>query len=151
MLLHSLKMSVRALRLDAVRTLLMIAALGLGIGAAMTSATIFRSMAANPLASKEGRVLIPQIDNMAPASPYLEPVEPPKQLSYQDAMALWQARKARRQTITYPNELAVAGSDSALAPSMRAVTATSTERGRPFSSSSALSTLRRAALASPRA
>jgi len=120
-LAHTLRLSLRALRQDLLRSLLMIVALGLGIGAAMTSVAVFRAMSVNPLAHKEGRVFIVQMDNMAAGSPYQKAGEPPKQLTYRDATALWQTHQARRQVLLYPNQIALEGLDAPLSPTLATV------------------------------
>ena len=58
--LHSLKRNV-------VLTALMIAAIGVGIGASMTTLTVFRAMSGDPIPRKSTQLFAPQIDNWGPA------------------------------------------------------------------------------------
>ena len=83
----------RSLRRNPILTALMIAAIGLGIGAAMTSLTVLRAMSGNPLAFKDDLVYRPMIDNWSPGRPYdSDSGEPPALFTYKDATALWNAK-----------------------------------------------------------
>lgn len=93
---------------------LVIVLLAFGVAACMVSYAVFRATTSDPLPSRSSRLFVPQIDNFGP-SPYGN--EPPQTLSYTDAVALWQARKASRQTLVYPTRWAVE-SDSRRAPAM---------------------------------
>jgi putative ABC transport system permease protein len=80
----------------------------------MVSYAVFRATTSDPIPSKSPRLYVPQIDNFGP-SPYTD--EPPHMLSYTDAVALWQARKASRQTLVYPTKWGVE-SDNRSIPAM---------------------------------
>lgn len=96
----------RSLRRNPILTALMIAAIGLGIGAAMTSLTVLRAMSGNPLAFKDELVYRPLIDNWSPGRPYdSDTGAPPALFTYKDATALWNAKEARRQAAMFPNVL----------------------------------------------
>jgi putative ABC transport system permease protein len=79
----------------------MVAAIGIGIGACMTIATIHHIMGGNPIPHKSDQLYYVQVDNWDPSEPYDEPNEPPVQLTYLDATALLDADKASRQVIGY--------------------------------------------------
>ncbi|NMW23728.1 ABC transporter permease, partial [Rhodanobacter denitrificans] len=80
--------------------MLVVALLAFGVSACMVSYAVFRATTSDPLPAKSSRLYVPQVDNFGPS--YTWQGEPPSTLSYTDAMALWQARKASRQTLLYP-------------------------------------------------
>jgi putative ABC transport system permease protein len=98
------RLALRSLRRNAVLTLLMIAAIGVGIGASMTTLTVFRAMAADPIPGKSAQLFAVQIDNWGPKnravvigdSEHLQ-----QQISYTDAVGLLNAHAAHRQTALY--------------------------------------------------
>lgn len=81
-------------------TALVIALLAFGVSACMVSYAVFRATTRDPIPAKSFHLYVPQIDNFGPS--YIWQGEPPPTLSYIDATALWQARKASRQTLLYP-------------------------------------------------
>src|SRR5271169_4803629 len=60
---YYLGLALRSLRRNVVLTVLMIAAIGVGIGASMTTLTVFRAMAHDPIPQKSAQLFAPQIDN----------------------------------------------------------------------------------------
>src|ERR1700688_1066178 len=95
--LHSLKRNV-------VLTILMIAAIGVGIGASMTTLTVFRAMSGDPIPQKSRQLFAVQIDNWGPTNSSVvtgdeERLQP--QISYADAIGLMNAHAAPRQTAMY--------------------------------------------------
>jgi len=104
-------------------TTLVVALLAFGVSACMVSYAVFRATTSDPIPSRSSRLYVPQIDNFGP-SPYGN--EPSQTLSYTDAIALWQARAASRQTLVYPAKWEVASDNrsvSAMSLSGDAVTA----------------------------
>jgi putative ABC transport system permease protein len=100
-------LALRSLRLNVVLTALMIAVIGVGIGASMTVLTIYRAMSGNPIPQKSGQLFAPQIDNWGPNMEERPQTSDllPDQLSFTDAAALAQAHAARRQTAMYETAL----------------------------------------------
>lgn len=102
MLGYYFTLALRSLKRNVVLTVLMIAAIAVGIGACMTALTVFRAMSGNPIPQKSSQLFAPQIDNWGPekhaggAADHLE-----FQLSYIDAMGLMKARAAKRQSAMY--------------------------------------------------
>ena len=97
------RLGLRSLRRNMILTGLMIAAIGVGIGACMTALTVFRAMSGDPIPQKSSQLYVPQIDNWGPdkhtgggTSDHLEP-----QLSYIDVMGFMKAHAAKRQTGMY--------------------------------------------------
>src|SRR5690242_19672794 len=97
----ALRSSVRSKAL----TMLVVALLAFGVSACMVSYAVFRATTSDPIPSRSSRLYVPQIDNFGP-TPYGN--EPSQTLSYTDAVALWQARAASRQTLIYPAKWEVA-------------------------------------------
>ncbi len=81
-------------------SLLMILAIALGIGAAMTTITVNYLMSANPIPHKSDQLYYVQLDNWDPHQPYFDNGDPPEQISFRDGMALLNAGKAKRQVLT---------------------------------------------------
>ena len=65
---YYLTLALRSLRRNVVITALMIAAIGVGIGASMSVYTILRSMSGNPIPDKSSQLFTPQIDVWGPQS-----------------------------------------------------------------------------------
>lgn len=90
-------------------TALVIVLLAFGVSACMVSYAVFRATTSDPLSAKSSHLYVPKIDNFGPSNTWQG--EPPDTLSYIDAIALWQARKASRQTLLYPTEWQVESED----------------------------------------
>ncbi|WDE10503.1 ABC transporter permease [Thalassomonas haliotis] len=80
-------------------SLLMVTAIALGIGAAMTTVTVNYLMSADPIPNKSHRLHTIQLDNWDENKPFKEGLEPPSFLTYRDAKNLLSAKKAYRQTM----------------------------------------------------
>ncbi|HEX4023910.1 MAG TPA: hypothetical protein VHX52_04290 [Steroidobacteraceae bacterium] len=61
---YYLNLALCSLRRNPALTALMILAIGLGIGASMTTLTVFRAMAADPIADRSTQLFVPQIDQL---------------------------------------------------------------------------------------
>ena len=59
-------LALRSLRRNPVLTALMVVTIGVGIGASMTTLTVFRAMDADPMPHKSRQLFVPQIDNWGP-------------------------------------------------------------------------------------
>jgi|SRR5271170_7505499 len=102
------RLGLRSLKRNKVLTALMIAAIAVGIGASMTTLTVFRAMSGDPIPEKSAQLYMPQIDNWGPNKPEhqsADDLEP--QLSYTDVMALMKAHGAKRQTGLFAARLSV--------------------------------------------
>jgi putative ABC transport system permease protein len=93
-------LGLRHLRRNPILTTLMILTLACGIAASMSTLTVLRAMAADPLPSKSDRVITPLVD-IRPDDGDNEEIEPPYQLTYRDAIALHAAKKGVRQAALY--------------------------------------------------
>jgi putative ABC transport system permease protein len=124
------RLALRSLKRNVVLTALMIAAIGVGIGASMTTLTVFRAMASDPIPQKSTQLFAPQIDNWGPqkhGEVTGESDSLPEQISYTDAMGLMGAHAARRQTAMYASGLVLTPSNPELRPFQVRVRATYTD------------------------
>jgi putative ABC transport system permease protein len=118
---YYLQLGLRSLRRNVVLTVLMIAAIGVGIGASMTTLTVFRAMDGDPIPEKSAQLFAPQIDNWGPenqtgagtGADHLQSL-----LSYTDAMNLMNAHAGHRQSAMYSIGLALTPPNPQLAPFM---------------------------------
>jgi len=110
MLAYYFELAVRTLRRNVILTALIIAAVGVGIGAYMTILTVLIAMSGDPIPDKSAVLFVPQIDVWGPASrpPGTPgPTRLPDQFTYRDAKAFMQAHAARRQVAMYAVQLDV--------------------------------------------
>lgn len=102
MLNYYFALAVRSLRRNVILTALMIAAIGVGIGAAMTVYTVLQRCSHDPIPDKSSLLFAPQIDNWGPDAKRIGPDNGMEdQVSYPEAMALMRAKKGVRQTAMY--------------------------------------------------
>ena len=118
MLSYYFTLALRSLKRNVVLTVLMIAAIGVGIGASMTTLTVFRAMAGDPIPNKSRQLFAVQIDNWGPTKGIVlgdkDNLQP--QISYIDAVGLMNARAARRQSAMYTTGFALTPSNPDLRP-----------------------------------
>lgn len=132
MLGYYFTLALRSLRQNVALTALMIIAVGVGIGASMTTLSIFRAMSGDPIPEKSRQLFVPQIDNFGPpaAGPLgnaLPADRLPPYLTYTDAEALMRAHAAERQAAMFFTTAAVAVPNSPALPLSGAVRATYTD------------------------
>ncbi|HTW73968.1 MAG TPA: ABC transporter permease [Steroidobacteraceae bacterium] len=114
-------LAVRSLRRNIVLTSLMILAIGVGIGASMTTLTIFRTMSGDPIPDRSRQLFAVQIDNYGPITlgsikAFLTSDSLPTNLTYMDAVALMRAHAAPRQAAMFGTTVAVTPSDPGKLP-----------------------------------
>src|SRR5258708_35514611 len=63
---YYLGLALRSLKRNVMLTALMIAAIGVGIGASVTTLTVFRAMASDPIPQKSAQLFEPQIGTWGP-------------------------------------------------------------------------------------
>ncbi len=92
-------------------TVLMVAAIAVGIAVCVMSLTIYHSMSGNPIWWKSGQLYAVTMDDWSPNEPadVNRPTLPPDQLSYRDAMAVWRSDIPLRKTIMYETAGIVSG------------------------------------------
>ncbi len=98
---YYLKLGALSIRANPVLSGLMVAAIAVGIGACMTIMTVRHVMSGNPIEHKNDQLYHVQVDNWNPDDPYDEPNNPPVQVTYLDAKALFNADRAFRQTTSF--------------------------------------------------
>src|SRR5690606_9688833 len=109
------KLALRSFGRNRMLTALMVLAIGLGIGAAMTTLTVFKVLAGDPIPSKSDRLFYVQLDPR-PRDGYVEGEEPEEQLTRIDAANLLAQARAPRQAMMTGGGDVVAAPDSSLKP-----------------------------------
>lgn len=110
-----LQNAFRALRNSPVLTLLMVLALGLGIAACMTTLTVYRVLATDPIPGKSGQLYEVQLDSGSMVR-YQPGQEPQFQLTRFDAEALLREAKGARQTMMSGANFGVVGDQPGAEP-----------------------------------
>jgi putative ABC transport system permease protein len=101
MFAYYLELAVRSLRRNFVLTALMIAAVGVGIGASMTMLTTLVALSTNPIPDKSSQLFVPQIDGSGYATLHDDIRELPRTLAYRDAMAFLKAGPGTHRAVMY--------------------------------------------------
>lgn len=104
---YYLSLAWRRLRHNIVLTLLMVAAIGVGIGASMTIMTVLRTLSADPIPSKSSQLFAVMIDNWGSSRIGKYDFDKRSMVSYRDAQNWLQDHRAPLQTPTYPVRFAV--------------------------------------------
>jgi putative ABC transport system permease protein len=115
---YYLQLGLRSLRRNPMLTALMVMAIGFGVAASMTTYSVFRATARDPIPQKSSVLFNTQLDAFGPEN--IEKGEPAGALTYKDATALFRAHKAKRQTIIYPVSVSIIPDDPARLPSREA-------------------------------
>ena len=98
---YYLELAVRSLRRNSVLTALMIAAVGVGIGASMTMLTTLVALSTNPIPDKSAQLFVPQIDASGYATLHHDVQTLPRMLTYRDAMAFVKEHPGTRRAAMY--------------------------------------------------
>ena len=98
---YYLDLAVRSFKRNRVLTALMVLALGLGIGASITTLTVLKLLSGDPLPQKSARIFAPEIDPLPTGN--VKPADLWSRwgnlMTYTDAMNLLHARRAERQAV----------------------------------------------------
>jgi putative ABC transport system permease protein len=105
-------LALRSSRRSKALTALVVALLAFGVSACMVSYAVFRATTSDPIPSRSSVLYVPQIDNAGPA--HNVDGKPPDMLSYTDAVALWQAAKAKRQALVFSTRWGVESNDPSI-------------------------------------
>lgn len=116
MFAYYLKLGWLSIRANPALSALMVAAIGIGIGACMTMLTIFHVMSGNPIPQKSEQLFYVQVDSWDPNQPREEPDDPPEQLTYLDATGIYAAGRDFTQVISFKSERVVQPKDQATLP-----------------------------------
>jgi putative ABC transport system permease protein len=101
-------LALRSLKRNPVLTALMVLAIGLGIGASMTMITVLHVMSGDPLPGRSGHLFTPHLDPLP--LDYKQDgdgPDPAENLTWPDAMALFQTHRAERQAAMAGGQLLV--------------------------------------------
>ncbi|MGH8445544.1 MAG: ABC transporter permease [Solimonas sp.] len=108
-------LAARSLRRNPALTALMVVAIGLGIGACITTLTVLKVLSGNPLPEKSAVLFHPQIDPQD-MDDWHEGEEPPDLIGYVDGMNLLKAKKADRQVLLTGGQAVIQPDNSTLEP-----------------------------------
>jgi putative ABC transport system permease protein len=108
-------LALRSFRRNKVLTALMVFAIALGIGACMTTLTVFHVLSGDPLPGKSHRIFYVQLDP-ADMQGYVAGEEPADQVSRFDAEALLHERRGDRQAMMTGGNVSITPDKSGLAP-----------------------------------
>lgn len=98
MLAYYFRLALRSLRRNPALTVLMVVAIGIGIGASVTTMTVMHVLSGDPMPEKSDRLFYPRVD--PEDAMFYEPgAEPPHQLTYVDAMNLLRDGRGRHQAV----------------------------------------------------
>jgi putative ABC transport system permease protein len=108
-------LAVRSFRRNVALTALMVLAIALGIGASMTTLTVFHVLSGDPIPGKSHMLFHPQLDPQTKDG-YLPGEEPPAQLTRFDAEALLREKHADRQAMMTGGSVAITPPDANILP-----------------------------------
>ncbi|MDH5824859.1 ABC transporter permease [Luteimonas sp. RD2P54] len=99
MLAYYFNLALRSFRRNKVLTALMVLAIALGIGASMTTLTVFYVLSGDPIPQKSDQLFYPQMDPQS-LRDFTPGDEPETQLTRFDAEAMLREKRGDRQTMT---------------------------------------------------
>ncbi|HEX4051576.1 MAG TPA: ABC transporter permease [Steroidobacteraceae bacterium] len=102
---YNLSLALRSLRRNPALTVLMIVAIGVGIGASMTTLTVLHILSGRSLPTNSASIFFPQVDPM-PADLY-NTHHPLSMMDYRSAVDLWNTRRADRQALVVQSPVKV--------------------------------------------
>jgi len=98
MFAYYLNLAWRSFKRHKALTVLMVLAIALGIGASMTTLTVFHVLSGDPIPQKSGVLFYPQLDPQSKDG-YQPDQEPPEQLTRLDAETLLREKRGDRQAL----------------------------------------------------
>jgi putative ABC transport system permease protein len=108
-------LALRSFRRNKVLTALMVLAIALGIGASMTTLTVFHVLSGDPIPSKSSQLFAPQLDPRS-MDGYTAGEEPEDQLTRYDAERLLREARADRQAVMTGGGVAIQPERQGLSP-----------------------------------
>lgn len=115
MLAYYFRLALRSFRRNKVLTALMVIAIALGIGASMTTLTVFHVLSGDPIPQKSDRLFNVQVDPR-PMIGYQPSEEPEEQVTRFDGETLLREKKARHQVLMTGGGVTVEPDSSTLRP-----------------------------------
>jgi putative ABC transport system permease protein len=119
MFIHYLRLALSSFRRNPVLTALMVLAIALGIGACMTTLTVFHVLSGDPLPGRSAMLFHPQLEPRDKAA-YIPGDEPPQQLTRLDAETLLREARADRQAMMTGGLVSITPARPDIAPQFRA-------------------------------
>lgn len=108
-------LALRSFRRNKVLTALMVLAIALGIGAAMTTLTVFHVLSGDPIPTRSDKLFYPQLDPF-PLEGYTPGDDPGDQLTRFDAETLLREKRGDRQAVMTGGNVPVEPSRNGLSP-----------------------------------
>ncbi len=115
MFAYYLQLALRSLRRNRALTALMVLAIAVGIGASMTSMTVFHVLSSDPIPGKSDRLFYVQTDPL-PLDGYHPGDEPSKQMTRYDAESLLAQKHGKRQAMMSAGSVAIEPATPTLTP-----------------------------------
>lgn len=112
---YYLELALRSLRRNKVLTALMVLAIALGIGASMTTLTVFHVLSGDPIPGKSGALFYPRLDPRS-MNGFTPGDEPESQMTRFDAEALLRDKRGDRQALMTGGTLAIEAADGRIEP-----------------------------------
>ncbi|GAB5381072.1 MAG: ABC transporter permease [Aliiglaciecola sp.] len=127
MFIHYLDLSWRSLRRTPLISALMIAAIAVGIGITMTSLSVYHMMSMDPIPHKSDRLFHVQLNTMDEGRTWTTEDNLPYQLTYIDAMNLYNADFPERKTMSMRTGFSVHMNSTEVKPFLEGARATGRE------------------------
>lgn len=108
-------LAIRSFKRNKVLTALMILAIALGIGASMTTLTVFHVLSGNPIPQKSEKLFYPRLDP-ASKSGYQPGQDPESQMTRFDAEALLREKRGDRQALMSAGGVAIEPDSNGMNP-----------------------------------
>lgn len=118
MFLYNLRLAKMSLGKQPLLTALMVAAIGIGVGACMTILTFVYTLGSDPIPQKSDELFAVRLDSWSPDRPYSEqkPEEAPWQLTHRDAMALLESTVPTRHAAMRKSVYTIVPENEEIAP-----------------------------------
>ena len=106
---YNIKLAFKSMRRNPVMTVLMVAAIAVGIGVSMTTLTVYYMMSSNPIPEKSDVLFAITMDSWSPLRPFDddEPERAPHQVTFHDAERLIALGEGKRQTAMFESSLII--------------------------------------------
>ncbi len=108
------QLALKSLKRNPALSTLMVLAIAIGIGACMTTLTVYSLMASDPIPQKSDKLFAVRLDSWDPNRPWDEPNEPPPELTYRDAMALMRSDIPSQHAAMYKGAFALQPDDKSV-------------------------------------
>lgn len=128
MFLHYIDLSWRSFKRTPLITLLMVAAIAVGIGVTMTSLSVYHMMSMDPMPQKSSQIHSVQLNTRDDSSTWRTVDDLPHQITYQDAINLYRAEIPKLKTPSFRTGYSVHFDDDSIKPFIEYIRVT----GRPF-------------------